>query len=835
MLVGISIMRNQLLNNAKEMSTLLLDNYKITEEGALDTYKTLLRLATKFVKDKELENASIQDIKDSLYPYLDGFYDLFAGDSVRSYGIIDGHIISNDKTIENLNNISYDYRQTDWYKGAIEANGEVYISKGYTDYVTGMLVVTLSQRVGDTSDVIAFDVFYHDYHGELRDLDLPSNGAYYLCDSSGNVIYHQTRVYDNCDEIQKFATWALGYLASNETYASITNYTDAKGNARSGYIGRMNNGWIVILTVPQENSIGELALFNRVVVVISVLALVFIFSVGLRDLNYAKHNQLLLETKQIYQKALDRTMEIYREVCYLDLENNTYHVIYPDMRRDTETTDYETAAAGLIESGLITDDDIDGLRKFLSLENINESLRTQSVIERRCKGLNEDGTYDTCLLTITGIDYRFSQPLSATFALRSIEAILRQEQAQRELLEFSAKQAEAASLAKTDFLSNMSHDIRTPMNAILGMTDIAKLHIDDTKKVEDCLNKITISGKHLLRLINGVLDVSKIESGKITLESSEFNIIGTLDNLTLLFEGQMANKNLAYSMNYSTIKHKMVIGDEQRLSQIFINIVGNAVKFTPEGGEISVIAIEKDIQLSDRVNFEFVFQDNGIGMQPEFVEKIFEPFARAKDSRISKIEGSGLGMTISVNIARLMGGDIYVESTPGKGSKFTVSVYFKMGNNTDKTAIAPDKNDADSNHLLDVSKHNKDYSDKQVLLVEDNEFNVEVAKELLGLIGINVDVANNGKEAVDRLCDSEPGFYDIVFMDIQMPVMNGYEAAASIRSLERTDLCNIPIIAMTADAFADDVRHAMEAGMNGHIAKPIDVEKLEEMIERWVQ
>jgi hypothetical protein len=172
MIVGITVMRNQLLNNAKVMSTLLLDNYKITEEGALDTYKTLLRLATKFVNDKELENSSIQDIKDSLYPYLDGFYDLYAGDSVRSYGIIDGHIISNDKEIENLNNISYNYRDTEWYKGAMESEGAVYVSKGYTDYISGLLVVTLAQRVGDTEDVIAFDVFYHDYHGELRDLDL---------------------------------------------------------------------------------------------------------------------------------------------------------------------------------------------------------------------------------------------------------------------------------------------------------------------------------------------------------------------------------------------------------------------------------------------------------------------------------------------------------------------------------------------------------------------------------------------------------------------------------------------------------------------------------------
>jgi signal transduction histidine kinase/CheY-like chemotaxis protein len=833
MVVGITVMRNQLLDNAKEMSTLLLDNYKITEEGAIDTYETLLRLTSKFVNDKELENSSIQDIKDSLYPYLDGFYELYAGDSVRSYCIIGDTIVSNDRNVENLNNIGYDFRDTEWYKGAMEAKGEIYISGGYTDYITGMLVVTMSQQIGASDDVVAFDIFYHDYHGELRYVDLPSNGAYYLCDSKGKVIYHQTRVYDNCDEIQDFADRILKNLNRNETYASVSSYKDAQGNQRSGYLGRMDNGWIIILTVPQENAIGELTLFNVVVVTLAIICLVFIFLLGLRDLNFAKHNQLLQTQNEIFQKAIDKTMEVYREVCYINLENNEYEVIYPESRRETENVDYVTAADRLISEGLISDDDIDGLREFLSLDNLNEQLSKNEVVERRCKCENKDGTYDTALLTITAIDYRFNKPLSASFAIRSIEEILRQEKAQRDLLEMAAKQAEAASMAKSDFLSNMSHDIRTPMNAILGMTDIAKLHIDDKERVQDALNKITVSGKHLLRLINGVLDVSKIESGKITLVAEEFNLAETLNNLNLLFEGQMAKKNILFTVDYTDIQHKIVIGDEQRLSQIFINIVGNSVKFTPDDGEISVRAIEKNINLTDRVGYDFIFEDNGIGMEPEFVEKIFEPFSRAADSRITKIEGAGLGMTISVNIARLMGGDIYVESTPGKGSKFTVTVYFKVGNQADEEKLTSD--DSDCLHSMAVAKHNKDYSNKHVLLVEDNEFNVEVARELLGLIKINVDVANNGQEALDTLTSSETGYYGMVFMDIQMPVMNGYQAATAIRALEREDLRDIPIIAMTADAFADDVRHATEVGMNGHIAKPIDVEKLEDMIDKWIR
>ncbi len=834
MMVFISIMRNQLLNNAKEMSTLLLDNYKITEEGALDTYKTLLTLATKFVNDKELEQASIQDIKTSLYPYLDGFYNLYAGDSVRSYGIVGGHIISNDKVIENLNNVNYDYTSTDWYQGAIKADGEVYITGGYTDYITEMMVITLSQKVLSSNDVIAFDVFYHDYHGELRDLDLPTDAAYYLCDNYGNVIYHKTKVYDNCDEIQKFANRILDEINPKDNYNWIAGYKDAKGNARSAYIGRMDNGWTIILTVPQKNAIGVLTVFNRIFTIMAATMLLIIFLMGVRDYRYANHNQELMETNKIYQKAMDKTLKIYREICYIDIENNTYHVIYPKERRDVEKLNYQTASERLIDDGLLTDDNIAGLRDFMSLYNIVESLKKEDTIERRCKCLNEDGTYDTCLISFIAIDHRLNQPLSAAFTVQSIELILRQEAEQMELLETAVKQAEAANFAKSDFLSNMSHDIRTPMNAILGMTDIAKLHIDDKARVSDALDKITISGKHLLRLINSVLDMSKIESGKITMASEKFNLNDTIEKLSLLFNGQIQDKNIEFTIDDSGLIHKNVIGDEQRLSQIFVNILGNALKYTPAGGRIMFTAVEKVMKSTDRSCYSFIFEDNGIGMKPEFVAKIFEPFARELDSRTNKIEGAGLGMSISINIARLMGGDILVESEYGKGSKFTLYVYLKTDKDDSEISKLAEE-ETDCLHSVAVARHNADYSDKRVLLVEDNEFNVEVAKELLGIIKINVDVANNGKEAVDKLVSSAPGYYGMVFMDIQMPVMNGYEATKQIRALDRKDLREIPIIAMTADAFADDVRHSAEVGMNGHIAKPIDVERLEDMIDKWIR
>jgi CheY-like chemotaxis protein len=477
--------------------------------------------------------------------------------------------------------------------------------------------------------------------------------------------------------------------------------------------------------------------------------------------------------------------------------------------------------------------------------------------------------------------------------------------------------------------------------------------------VADALNKITLSGKHLLGLINSVLDMSKIESGRISLVEEEFNLSDSIDSLVALFYTQMVAKHLELKVDLSPIEHEDVIGDDRRLQQIFINIMGNAIKFTPEGGKIFLRIREKPSHVAGSACYEFVFEDNGIGMEPDFIEKIFEPFARAPQSKGTYVEGSGLGMSIAVNIARLMGGDIRVESRPGKGSRFTVTVYLRINQVTpvdihmlselpvlvvDDEEIAcesaceilksldmraeyvlsgdeavariseahresedfavvildwqmPGKDGIETareiravvgdeipiiilsaydwsdieqeatqagvnafiekplfrtrlTHVLTEilgtprgtgsrteldSYVQKNYAGRRVLLAEDNELNVEVARELLEMVGLEVEHVYNGKDALELVSGQPAGYYDLIFMDIQMPVMDGYEAAAAIRALGREDLKELPIIAMTADAFATDVKKALEAGMNGHIAKPIDIPKLEEVISEWLK
>lgn len=417
--------------------------------------------------------------------------------------------------------------------------------------------------------------------------------------------------------------------------------------------------------------------------------------------------------------------------------------------------------------------------------------------------------------------------LMATFISYDITKQVKEEMTQRNLLIESMAATDRANAAKTEFLSQMSHDIRTPMNAIIGMTAIASTHLDDKNRLSDCLNKIDTSSKHLLGLINEVLDMSKIESGKIDLAEDVFDIRQLVDNLLVMTKVQLNEKKHKLSVNISDIEHYKVIGDKDRLQQVFMNFMTNAIKYTPAGGHIKLTIAEKFSGRSDYACYECVFEDNGIGMTPEFQQKIFEPFARAEDSRTSKIQGTGLGMSIAKSIVNMMNGSIQLESEINKGSKFTVVIYLKIsGEEAMETELKA------STSLKDFEK--LDYADKRALIVEDNEINAEIAGEILSMTGMKIDYATNGKEALDIMMEAEPGYYDIVFMDIQMPIMNGYKATTAIRGLHGDYYKNVPIIAMTANAFTEDVQMSRAAGMNEHVSKPVDIAKLMEVLMRWL-
>ena len=396
--------------------------------------------------------------------------------------------------------------------------------------------------------------------------------------------------------------------------------------------------------------------------------------------------------------------------------------------------------------------------------------------------------------------------------------------------EDALKVAESASKAKSTFLSNMSHDIRTPMNAIIGFATLALDDIRDGKKVQDYLSKILSSSKHLLGLINDILDMSRIESGKVVLEEQETDLVTTLQELQSIMEGQAKERKLKLHVDYSNLRDRHVYCDKTRLNQVMFNLLANAVKFTSEGGSIwlTMSQLEPTCEVEDRAIYEIRVKDTGIGMDKAFIKHIFEPFERERTSTVSKIQGTGLGMAITKNIVDMMGGTIEVESQKGVGTEFIIRLELRL---QAEARVANEDGTKQHGHAEGVAE----FAGKRLLLAEDNELNREIACMLLSKYGFVIDTAENGQEAVDLVAASAPDYYDLVLMDIQMPVMDGHEATRRIRNLEDKELAKVPVVAMTANAFDEDRKAAKECGMNGFISKPINMQELVQALRMCLQ
>lgn len=374
--------------------------------------------------------------------------------------------------------------------------------------------------------------------------------------------------------------------------------------------------------------------------------------------------------------------------------------------------------------------------------------------------------------------------------------------------------AQNANAAKSSFLSSMSHDIRTPLNGIIGMTAIARASMEDRGRVEDCLDKIAFSSRHLLGLINDILDMSKIESGKVTLNCESFSIGELAEGVVEIIRPQAAAKSQVLKTEI-LISNEMVQGDILRLNQVLLNLLSNAVKYTPKGGHILFRVEELEKAPANHIGCRFIVKDDGQGMSQEFLETIFDPFTREQTAEAAQTQGTGLGMSICKGIVDLLGGIIRVESEPGEGSTFTVELSLRTASGTVSACEQHSPEDATF-----------DYSGKRFLIAEDNDLNAEIICELLSMNGADTVLTRNGQEAYQTFSQSETGTFDAVLMDVQMPIMNGYESARAIRGLDRPDAGSIPIIAMTADAFAEDIEQAKRAGMDAHVAKPLEMEVL---------
>ena len=408
-----------------------------------------------------------------------------------------------------------------------------------------------------------------------------------------------------------------------------------------------------------------------------------------------------------------------------------------------------------------------------------------------------------------------------TQAMKEMEESNKKLKKAKDITTEALQTAENANKAKTDFLSNMSHDIRTPMNAIIGMTSLIRHDAGNKAKVIEYADKIDISSQHLLGIINDVLDMSKIEAGKTVFKYTDFSILDFITELNTIFHSQIDEKNQTLTIIKENIRHEWVNGDQVHLMQIFSNLVSNAVKYTQEGGKIQFLVEECETKSSVYAKYRFLVSDNGMGMSADFKDTIFDAFTRAESSMTNKIQGTGLGMAITKNLVEAMGGSIDVESELGQGSCFEVLIDLRIAEDRFVSSAEQAEKDEPAGNVL---------KGMRFLCAEDNELNAEILMELLKIEGAECTICENGKRVLEAFEQSAPGDYDMILMDVQMPVMNGYEATKAIRRSSHELAKTIPIIAMTANAFSEDIQHSLAAGMNAHVSKPIEMKVLEKTI-----
>ena len=655
-----------------------------------------------------------------------------------------------------------------------------------------------------------------------------------LCDKEGNVLYNTFGNENYSNFVKRLKDEKI---ATESELADVEEAFSLKKNNAFRYLegDEQSAGCIVYLDDESElflvmdfpvEAYTSMIRNSNINGIELLVALVFIFLALLvfYTLRFISQRKRIVAEAKNSNDIHTAMSSLFENFIIVDADTGRYDYIegMPEVGEIPNVGDYETFVSSLLDR-FRHEGERKAAEKLLSLDRIIDELnRGQDVLSYKLHapiGKEEWFTYNFIAVT-----REMGKIKEFIIARQDITELQQKEEEIKETIEAARNEAERSSQAKSDFLSNMSHDIRTPMNAIIGYTNIAKSHMDESDTVGDSLDKISSSSKYLLSLINDILDMSKIESGKIQLSTGDCDLSEIFSRIADITRSQAEKKSLNISYDVDSMKHSLVVADELRFEQIMINIISNAIKYTPEGRDIFIGAKEEPAE-DGKSRYTFSVKDTGVGISEDFLPHIFESFSREKNSRIDKIQGTGLGMAITARLVELMGGKISVESKLGEGSEFTV--------------VLPLETRAEEAGQADGRSQHEDYEDydiegDRILLVEDNDVNAEIAMMVLEQFGITTERASDGKEGVDTISAKGEGYYKAVLMDIQMPVMNGYEATRAIRALEGEYFRNIPIIAMSANAYEEDVQNSIEAGMDTHVSKPFDPEELVKTLKKYI-
>lgn len=811
LLVGIGLVRDKMMRNTQQMGMSLAESYARETQSRLDGFARVFDMAWMYAIRGVDANMSKEQMQEGMAEYQQNVHELFGGHVADLYAVIGGQIVAdNPRTGDG----TYDYASTDWYQKAMASPDEIIFSDVYEDAITGDQIFTLSKAMDTEGDVLAMDVYIN--QGDVLDLEisLPSTYHFYLFDTDGGLLY---RLIDRQATNPVYAEQLISGVRDGSLFAYDAQIVDPKGVARGVYYAEMDNGWTVVMTIPiQEVLMGEMDPVIYSLIGVALIAFVTLLFMVVRDILNLRR---LAETEKTIRVLSDSFFAIYR----VDFEAGTYRAIKtsPDLRGTfDESGDYEMLLAQVKKR--VHPETYAEFEQDFSLKSIAQRVK-ENVLDyggdyQRMFG----GSYHW--VNVRTIYQKHILPGEVILCFKDVDVEKRQQMQHMMILQEALDTAKTSAKARNTFFNTMSHDMRTPLNAVIGYSELIRRTPGDAEKVTGYIKKVEFAAKQLLMLINDILEMAKLEAGKSALDVKEFDLNEYLTEVCEMFRAQAERQQKHFELSLQ-IKDPVVKGDSFKIGQIMNNLLSNALKYSCEGAEIKVEARQFDYQKHSK--FQIVVADTGIGMSEEFLNHIFEPYSRETHFTPRTTEGTGLGMPIVKSLVQQMSGEITVESAVGKGSRFTVTLPLEVVEQHGGPVIGAKAGEASGEAAAEAAGS---LAGQTILVAEDNELNMEIVTELLTMSGAQVIGAANGAEAVEKFQRSAPYSVDAILMDMQMPVLDGCGAARAIRRLDRPDAAVVPIVAVTANAFAEDVDRTTAAGMNAHVSKPIDMDRLLEAL-----
>ena len=816
----------ELVDNAEKIGYEYINAYTQSAQSIVNKHALVLESGAASLSFFMTKNHSEDDVQQWMSNYIEYIRKTLGTEGIDVFGIINGKLVSGQNR---LGSVTMPVNQMKWYTNARKRKGEIVYTDVYTDIVNGEKVFTLATALENGRDVLALDIFPKTIGNKwLLDNTLPENSSYFLADSNGEIILMQSSINQPFDNFRSAIKKTVSkiYLGNNEYNSAFYYIIDLEDKKRSVFYSFTQNNMIVILTISQ------VVLYKQSLNMIKNDIITF----------FSKHIEFLIGAIFLLFVIILRVRVLRRMVVYQNQSiktlSNSYAALYRINLKTKRYTNIKQAEFSYIlpKPNGNYNELLNSLNVVMDKETkaeFNKQFSIENMIKLSKKLVNEFGgdfkwvvNGENCWMNVSVLFDTYNIANDAVMCFRNVDNEKKKQLESMQLLEDNVQNMKDNIQSDRLFYSNISHDMRTPINSIMGFVELLNYNIDNKEKIEEYSNKIQVTAQLLKELVDDILVEAKDKKGIKDDNQIVFNIKDDVENLVEIFKVQSKTENKSFTVSFN-IKNNKIKGDYHKLCHILNNLLSNAFKYTHENDSISLTI--NQIEDTKSLYYNFIVKDTGIGMSKAFLDRLFEPFAREKMFSDRRMQGTGLGMAIVLQRVHSMNGDISVDSSLGVGTTVTVSLPFERYTEEDA------KNDALENHNEENQFNEEKLHGKTVLIVEDNKVNMEILNELLKIKQMNIIQAWNGKEALEIIKNSKEYEIDIVLMDILMPEMDGYTATKEIRKLGRKDTAELPIIALTANAFTEDIEKTVEAGMNGCVTKPVNFNVLLKTINQFVK